>query len=87
MSVSLRMPRPDPADPTTEDDRLLVSARDLARMLSVSLATVRRLDSAARLPRPVRLAGSVRWRADEIRRWCEAGCPERRTWETMTHDG
>jgi predicted DNA-binding transcriptional regulator AlpA len=85
LSQIVRLAQPDPpADPTPTspgDGRLLVSARELARLLSVSVATIRRLDAAGKLPRSVRLAGSVRWRLDDIRRFCEAGCPDRAEWE------
>jgi predicted DNA-binding transcriptional regulator AlpA len=43
---------------------LVVSAKVLARLLGVSLRQVWRLNSAGKLPRPIRLGGSVRWRRD-----------------------
>jgi predicted DNA-binding transcriptional regulator AlpA len=63
---------------------LLVSRRHLAGLLSLSLPTIDRLAAAGKLPRPLRLAGSVRWRMDEIREWVAAGCPDRRTWEALS---
>jgi predicted DNA-binding transcriptional regulator AlpA len=38
------------------------------------------MDAAGRLPAPVRIGGSVRWRLDEIRAWLDAGAPDRATW-------
>jgi predicted DNA-binding transcriptional regulator AlpA len=73
---------PAPAEPIGEPS-LLIDAEDLARLLSVSLRHVRRMDSADELPRPLRLGGSVRWRAEEIRRWVESGCPVRKLWDAM----
>ncbi len=64
-------------------DLVLLGAIDLARRLGVSVRTVRRLDAAGKLPKPVRLGHSVRWRSDEIERWVVAGCPERATWQTQ----
>ena len=61
-------------------DRLL-TAKQLATVLAISIRTVWRLDAAGRLPRPIRLGGSVRWRGSEIDRWLRAGCPDRATWE------
>lgn len=59
----------------------LVDARELARMLSVSLATIRRMDAGGRLPKPLHLsAGCVRWRTREIELWIAAGCPRRGDW-------
>jgi predicted DNA-binding transcriptional regulator AlpA len=55
---------------------VLVTARQLASMLQVSTRTLWRMRSAARLPAPVRLGGSVRWRLDDVTSWIEKGCPE-----------
>lgn len=53
----------------------LVSARELAKLLSVSERTLYRLKSAGELPPAVVLGGSVRWRLSEIRQWINQGCP------------
>jgi predicted DNA-binding transcriptional regulator AlpA len=81
---------PDPAPDGTEAPpvssaaaALLLRARDAAAACSVSLATWWRWDAAGRCPAPVRLGASVRWRADELRSWIEAGCPDRKSWEAM----
>lgn len=55
---------------------LLISARDLARILNVSPRTIWRLLSAGQIVPPVRIGGSVRWRFDEVTSWIQAGCPE-----------
>ena len=62
---------------------LAVDAKRLAELLAVSLRTVRRLDSAGKLPRPVRIGGAVRWRLDEITAWLASDCPDRNRWEAM----
>ena len=62
---------------------LAIQAREVGRMLGVSLRQVWRLNSAGKLPKPVRLGGSVRWRRDEIIAFVEAGCPDRQTWDAM----
>jgi predicted DNA-binding transcriptional regulator AlpA len=41
------------------------------------------MDAAGRLPAPLRIGGSVRWRAEEIRDWLDAGAPDRETWERI----
>jgi excisionase family DNA binding protein len=61
--------------------KLAVCARELAEMLDVSLRQVWRLNASGKLPRPIRLGGSVRWNRAEVQQWFEAGCPDRRTWE------
>lgn len=63
---------------------LAVDARQLGRMLGLSIRTVRTMDSAGRLPRPVKLNGSsVRWLVNEVRDWLAAGAPSRSEWEAM----
>jgi prophage regulatory protein len=60
--------------PTVSTERLL-TARELADMLQVSVRTVWRLRSSASIPAPVRIRGSVRWNRDEVQRWIDQGCP------------
>ena len=64
-----------------QKSQLGVSARELGTMLNVSLRQVWRLNAAGKLPKAIRLGGSVRWNQAEIQKWFEAGCPDRRTWE------
>jgi predicted DNA-binding transcriptional regulator AlpA len=65
---------------------LLIDAKALADLLSVSPATVWRLHSAGKVPMPLKLAGSTRWRLDEIRQWLDAGLPDRKTWQALRED-
>jgi len=53
---------------------LLITAAELAALLQVSTRTLWRLNSARKLPQPVRLGGVVRWRLDEVRNWIAGGC-------------
>ena len=69
--------------PTGEPPPLAVGARQLGKMLGLSLRTVRKLDASRKLPRPIRIGGAVRWSVCEIERWIEAGAPDRRTWEVL----
>ncbi len=64
-------------------DSFAITAKELAKMLTVSLRHIRRLDSAGKLPRPVRIGRCVRWPKDEICRWIEAGTPNRKKWEII----
>jgi len=50
---------------------LLIKASRLAQMLCVSKTTLCRLRSSGRLPRPIRIGGSVRWRVADINSWIE----------------
>jgi predicted DNA-binding transcriptional regulator AlpA len=49
------------------------------------MATFWRLRAAGKLPRPIASLGAqlLRWRAEEIRRWVEAGAPDLKTWEGL----
>jgi predicted DNA-binding transcriptional regulator AlpA len=60
---------------TEADEPCLIAADALARLLDISTRGLWRLRSAGKLPKPVRLGGSVRWRLDEIRKWISDGCP------------
>jgi predicted DNA-binding transcriptional regulator AlpA len=62
---------------------LLVSAEVAGPMCGRSEASWWRDHAAERIPAPVRLGGRTLWRVEELRRWVEAGCPGRRTWEFL----
>jgi len=62
-------------------DAILLDAVDVARVLCLSLRSVRRMDRFGEIPQPIRIGGrAVRWRRDELVAWCAAGCPKRRSW-------
>ncbi len=62
---------------------LAISAKELANMLNVSLRQIWRLNATGKLPKPLRLNGSVRWSRKEVEAFIEAGAPDRETWEAM----
>lgn len=68
---------------TTDRAPLLIGAKEVARLLGRSERSVWRDEGTGRLPQPVRLGGSKRWRLAEIRAWVEAGCPDRRNWQQI----
>ena len=68
---------------SSRSNPLAFSAADLARRLDVSLRHLRRLDSAGKLPKPIRLGRSVRWPVVEIESWLRAGAPDRQRWQVM----
>jgi prophage regulatory protein len=55
--------------------RELLSAAEAATMAGVAKRSWWRYVSAGRVPQPVRLGGSVRWRRSELAEWIAAGCP------------
>lgn len=60
---------------------VLLTAEELAEMLKVAVRTVWRLRSSGKLPRPVSIGSSIRWRKNEIVAWIDAGCPSLSVWE------
>lgn len=73
-----------PLDPARKRCRLkplVVNARLLARLLSCGVRTIRTLDASGKLPKPIRIGGSVVWLVDEIREWLACGAPDRESWE------
>jgi excisionase family DNA binding protein len=71
---------------TVETDRLALNAEEVAKLLGISSRHLWALNSSGRLPRPIRLGRSVRWRIEELRAWLAAGAPVRDRWETIRHD-
>ena len=60
------------------DASWLLTAKQLAALLQVSLRTLWRMRSAGQVPSPLRFGGTVRWRKDEVLQWIAAGCPTQR---------
>ena len=54
----------------------LLTIRELAKVLKLSPRSIWRLVKNHQLPAPVRIGGSIRWRADDISLWIAKGCCE-----------
>lgn len=60
---------------------VLLTVDDVATLLNCSTRTARRLADSGAMPRPVKVASLVRWRAETgdpmtgIQDWIAAGCP------------
>ncbi len=63
-------------------ERWALPAKATARLLGISERHLWTLHSSGRIPMPVRLGRSVRWRRDELLAWLQAGCPSRDRWES-----
>jgi len=61
----------------------LLSAKQLGAKLNLSKRQIFRLNSCGKLPKPLRIGGSVRWSESTISQWLSAGAPDRKTWETI----
>ncbi|MCA9093137.1 MAG: helix-turn-helix domain-containing protein [Planctomycetaceae bacterium] len=58
----------------------LLPASEVARLLSLSIRTLWRLDSAGKLPSAIQVGHSKRWRRNELDDWMNSGCPPRSQW-------
>ncbi len=58
--------------------RPLIDVREVSGMLGVTPRTIWRLRDLGKMPMPVKIGGSVRWRRMEILSWIEQGCPKLR---------
>jgi predicted DNA-binding transcriptional regulator AlpA len=73
---------------TTESDRMgcasemLTDIRGIAALLKRSERSCWNDVAAGRIPAPMQIGASKRWRVEELRDWVRAGCPNREAWET-----
>ena len=62
----------------------LIDTVTLARLLGIDRRSFRRLVVVGKAPAGRYFSKTmVRWRADEIRDWMDAGCPRRDAWERI----
>jgi predicted DNA-binding transcriptional regulator AlpA len=63
---------------------ILVDAAAAGALVGISRAQWLKMGSTGEIPAAVRLAERcVRWRVEELRAWCDAGCPSRDEWERI----
>ena len=70
-----------------QTESLLIPDVEAARLADVGRSTWHRLRAAGKVPAPVKLGRSCRWRRNEIVAWIEAGCPDAKTWAAMQTAG
>jgi excisionase family DNA binding protein len=68
-------------DPTPEP--LLLRDTEAAALLGIGRSTLRRLLCAGKVPPPIHLGRSCRWRRAELLAWLEAGAPDARMWAAI----
>jgi hypothetical protein len=66
---------------------LLVDTEQAAAACGVGRATWFRLKSASKTPAPVKLAGRVLYRVDDLKLWVALGCPPRKEFEARKAAG
>lgn len=82
MPETLHKPLGEPAMVGPEPLPMLTAA-ELAHELRVSLKTLRRLDTAAKIPRGTKIGHAKRWPRETVLRWLRTGAPCRREWESF----
>ena len=70
-------------NPLPKTAPLMLSVKSVADALELSERTIRKMNSGGKIPKPLKLQGSVRWSYDELRAWIAAGTPARDVWENM----
>jgi predicted DNA-binding transcriptional regulator AlpA len=66
---------------TASLDSLLVNTEQAAAACGIGRSTWFRLKSAGRTPAPVRLAGRVLYRVEDLKLWVSLGCPTLKVFE------
>lgn len=69
--------------PATQTESLTLDSRGAARLLGISRSSFWKLNSAGKVPAPIRLGRATRWSRRELGLWLEAGAPSRERWEEM----
>jgi len=62
---------------------LLLSVKDVAKLLGISPRQLYRLHSAGKIPLPIRTLGRPLWNRKELESWIDAGCVNREMWQNM----
>lgn len=65
---------------TAEIEPVLLTAKQAAAVLGLSVSGLYALHNAGKVPLPRKLGRSARWSVDEFRDWDRAGCPIRADW-------
>ena len=67
--------------PSTPENPHLLNAKTFGLWLDLSKRQIARLNACGKVPKPIKIGGSVRWIATEVEAWINSGCPDRETWE------
>jgi prophage regulatory protein len=62
---------------------LCLGADEVAALLGIGKTLLFELDSAGRIPAPLKLGNRCVWAISELRAWVAAGCPDRQRWQTL----
>ena len=65
----------------------LLTATEAANYCRLSKRSWFRLSSCQKIPAPVRIGGSVRWRLSDIELFIKLNCPDRKRFEQLRERG
>lgn len=69
---------------TQQPEQLAVDARGMSKLVPFSVRTLRRMDSAGKIPKGHRVGGKKFWLVSDLSRWAKLGFPDREKFEQMT---
>lgn len=59
----------------------LLTAKEAGQICRLSKRSWFRFSACGKIPAPVRIGGSVRWRLSDVESWLAMDCPDRKTFE------
>ena len=68
---------------TQRPEPLAVTVREMSKLVPFGVRTLRRMDSAGKLPRGHKVGGKKLWRISDLKLWTQFGFPDREEFETM----
>ena len=71
---------------TNENTLQLLTAKDAAKLCRLSKRSWFRLHACGKVPAPIRIGGSLRWRLSDIELWQSLSCPDRATFDARKRD-
>ncbi|MHC4289524.1 MAG: helix-turn-helix transcriptional regulator [Planctomycetota bacterium] len=75
------------AEQTEQSNIQLLTAKDAAQRCRLSKRSWLRFNASKKVPEPLRIGGSVRWRLSDIELWQSMDCPDRKTFEARKKGG
>lgn len=72
---------------TTDEAVIAVDVRRMSSLVPFSVRTLRRMDSAGRMPRGFRVGGKKLWRISDLKLWAQLGFPRREKFEALVKSG
>lgn len=67
----------------TSTTQRLLRDREVARVMGVSKSMIHKRNRMGLLPMPIRIGRVLRWDANEIQAWIDAGLPSREKWTAL----